>query len=1046
MNLIKYLVKRPIPVASITLLIVFFGILGLHNLPVQLTPDVELPQITVTTTWNGATPYEIEREIIEKQEEKLKDISGLILLESSSYNNYGEVTLTFDIDMEISEALLHVSNKMNEVEDYPENVDEPEIDTTGAQSDPVLWLMLKKKGTATRGVNRFQTFFDNRIKQKLERVPGVASLYVDGGTEDELHITLNLEKMALHNITISQVREKIIKANQNRAAGVLGMAGKDYRLRITSEFQTPQDPMDVVIFDDGVNRIFLRDIARSTLGWEKEKVSVMQNASEAIVIGVHKAHGANVLNLLDDMRQVVTDLNDGILKEKGLYLDWGYDQSPYIRTALSIVKKNVLIGGILAMGVLLIFLRSLSATLTTAIAIPISVAGTFLALWVCHRNLNVVSLAGISFAVGMLVDNAIVVLENIDRHRNLGKPAFQASCEGAHEVLGAVVASTLTTVAVFLPVIFVKGEAGQLFSDIAIAVTASILFSLFVSIAVIPVLTNRFYAMGTPGRQTSGSSLWLPVERVGAGLKNLLMSGSNLSLKNKWARLLTVTGFTAAAVLLVMVLLPPAEYLPQGNQNYILNLLIPPPGASVEKRKEIGNFIYRETADYFKEDRKDGVPMLKYLWYMATDKLNVFGGISIHDTQGRQIIPLFQRITQAIPDMFGVCFQVGIFNHRIGSSRAVDVSISGEEMDRITHTGHTLYRAIMKVIPGAQIRPVPSLESTYPEVHINPVKWKLAANGMTEEDFSLYLDIMMDGCKIDDYAPEGKREIDLVLKGDDRRFTSPEALMDCQIVTPQRKNIRFRDVATLSYTTGLVQIDHLERDRTVKLEVSPPAGITLQEAAEMIREQVLAPMQSSKDLGGTSVRVTGNANRLTETRQALQWNLLTALIITFLLMAALFEHFFYPLIIMFTIPLAAAGGFIGLRLVNIFVSPQGFDVLTMLGFIILIGTVVNNAILIVYQSLSNFRAGQMAVIPAISDAVSTRIRPIFMSAATSIFGLLPLVLSTGSGSELYRGIGSVLLGGLSVSTLFTLFVIPALLSFFMGLEKRGKKEVTHEIQ
>jgi HAE1 family hydrophobic/amphiphilic exporter-1 len=205
-------------------------------------------------------------------------------------------------------------------------------------------------------------------------------------------------------------------------------------------------------------------------------------------------------------------------------------------------------------------------------------------------------------------------------------------------------------------------------------------------------------------------------------------------------------------------------------------------------------------------------------------------------------------------------------------------------------------------------------------------------------------------------------------------------------------------------------------------------------------------MQSEGNLDGTTVRVTGNANRLTETRQALQWNLLTALIITFLLMAALFEHFFYPLIIMFTIPLAAAGGFLGLKLVNLFVSPQGFDVLTMLGFIILSGTVVNNAILIVHQSLSNFRTGQMAVIPAISEAVSTRIRPIFMSAATSIFGLLPLVLSTGSGSELYRGIGSVLLGGLSVSTLFTLFVIPALLSFFMGLEKRDKKEVTHEIQ
>ncbi len=486
MNLIKKAVLKPIPMAAIVVLIVFFGILGLYRLPVQLTPDVELPQITVTTTWPGATPHEIERDIIEKQEDKLKDIAGLTMMESSSYNNYGEVSLTFALETDISRALLDVSNKMNEVEEYPENVEEPMIDTTGAHSDPILWLMLKKQGEASKGVRKYQTFFDNQIKSKLERVKGVSSLIIAGGTEEQLHIVLDMKKMAKHNISIADVKHKIAAANQNRSAGVLGIAQKDYRLRIISQFQTPDDPMDVVVFDDGVNRIYLRDIAHCEMGYEKEKVSVMQNSSDAIVIGVLKEHGTNVLHLLAGMRVVVDGLNNGILSQNGLYIDWGYDQSSYINRALSIVKKNFAIGSLLAIGVLLLFLRSFSTTITTAIAIPISVLGTFLALWLFNRNLNVVSLAGISFAVGMLVDNSIVVLENIDRHKKMGKTGLQASCDGAQEVLGAVVASTLTTVAVFLPIIFIKGEAGQLFRDIAIAITASILFSLFVSIWVIP--------------------------------------------------------------------------------------------------------------------------------------------------------------------------------------------------------------------------------------------------------------------------------------------------------------------------------------------------------------------------------------------------------------------------------------------------------------------------------------------------------------------------------------------------------------------------------
>jgi len=274
-----------------------------------------------------------------------------------------------------------------------------------------------------------------------------------------------------------------------------------------------------------------------------------------------------------------------------------------------------------------------------------------------------------------------------------------------------------------------------------------------------------------------------------------------------------------------------------------------------------------------------------------------------------------------------------------------------------------------------------------------------------------------------------------VVKGDDSIYETPEDILNGTIVNSFGNLIRVGDVSELIYSQGMPQINHLERDRTITLQVTPPEDLPLQTAMEIIENDVIGSLQKAGKLENVNVAAGGNADKLTETRNALQWNLMLALVITYLLMAALFENFFYPFIILFSVPLAGAGGFLGLQLVNWLVAPQAFDVLTMLGFIILIGTVVNNAILIVHQSLNNVRYNGMVGIPAISDAVQTRIRPIFMSATTSLFGMLPLVLSTGSGSELYRGLGSVLLGGLAISTMFTLFVIPALLAFVIHFEK-----------
>lgn len=1036
MDVIGYSIKKPVFVTVVVIIVVMFGLIGLNKLPVQLTPDVETPQITVSTTWGGATPYEVEKEIIEKQEKALKGLQGLTKMESASFNSYGEITLSFELQTDLDDALLRVSNKMNEVSNYPENADKPVIVSAGANSSPVIWMMLETRPENKRPINYFRTFFEDHIRQHLERVKGAGSLFVFGGTENRLDVTLDVAGMARHNISINQLINAVKKANYTISAGVLGVDQKNYRIRTVSQFQSPEDVLKIVVFDDGITRVYLRDVAAVTNGHKKEDVSVLHNGKQVIVVAVRKEPGANVLDMTDRLEKEIRRLNEGILKQNGLHINWVYDQRPYIHTAIDLVKKNILIGGMLAICVLLLFLRSVRATITTAVAIPISAIGTFIFLWLMGRNFNVVSLAGISFAVGMLVDNSIVVLENIDRHRKMGKKAFAAAYEGAREVWGAVLASTATTVAVFLPVIFMHEEAGQLFKDIAIAITFSILLSLFVSVSVIPTLFHIFYKRGKnkkPGR--------LQKSIVGPLSVAAIMKISDFCLKNTFTRLTTVVLLTVLSLGLTTWLIPSAEYLPQGNRNLILNILVPPPGYSVAKMKAMGEKIYHDAEPYFKEDGKDGIPQIKQMFYVGADRINLFGGLSVHETRAREMMPLFNRIINSIPGIFGVSIQVGIFQSGIGKGRTIEVNVSGEDINAIVAAARTLFGAINQKIHGAQIRPIPSLETSYPEVRVVPNKEKLAANGLSEEDLGVYVDVLMDGRKIDDYRPEGVKQVDLVLKGKDSTFDTPENILKATIVNSRGDLIKVGDVASLDYPQGMPQINHLERKRTITLQVTPPTDLPLQSAMETIENDIIAALQKGGKLGGVELQVGGKADKLTEARQALQWNLLLALLITYLLMSALFENFLYPFIILFSVPLAAAGGFLGLRAVNAFIAPQAFDVLTMLGFIILIGTVVNNAILIVHQSLNNVRYNNITGIPAVSDAVRTRIRPIFMSATTSVLAMMPLVVSTGSGSELYRGLGSILLGGLAVSTIFTLFVIPSLLVFFIGFEKSRNDEV-----
>ena len=1044
MNFIELSIKKPVVVVVGVILILMFGFVALSNLPYMLTPNVVQPTIGVRTIWPGATPSEIEREIIQKQEEQLKSTPDLLSYESTSSDNMAEIKLTFKVATDMNKVLLEVSNKLNQVENYPQNVQKPIIASSGAESSPVIWMGFIATDDNQKDIDTYKTLIDSEINEHIERIKGVSGIMMPGGTKEEIHIKLFPKKLAAYALSIEQVASAVSAENQDTSAGSVDIDRRTYRIRTTARFTTVAQLEKMVLFHDGYRTIYLSDVASVEKGYEKVQANIVvaskDGSAKSLMYGISVDPLANVIDTTDRVEEVVKHLNQNILPQHKIKIEWFYDQRAYIQGAIELVKQNIVIGAILAIIILLLFLRSFSATAVVTLAIPISIVATFMILSVMDRSLNTISLAGISFAVGMLIDSAIVVIENIDRHRNMGKTYFQAALDGSMEVWGALIASTLTTIAVFLPVIFLDSEAGQLFKDIAIAVTAAITFSLFVSISVIPMLWTQLMQLSKKEDKEEKKKHTSVLVSVGGKINALFMLVVLWSLKRKTNQLITIVTMGAASIITIYLLFPKMEYLPQGNQNLVMNILIPPPGLSEAESKRIGNELYEQMKPLYKGEEVDGIPAIERSFFISSGDMIIQGIISKEEERASEYVPYMMPLVNSFAGIFGISLQRGVFEEGIGEGRNVNIDISGANIEELVKTAGVVLGTISQKIKGSQTRPVPSLEILFPEVRIIPDREALSSVGLSSSSFGFANDVLMDGRKIGEFAQQGKNSIDIILKAQDGLINSPEALFLTQLSTPKAGLVPISKLAQFDYTTGITKIRHVEGKRTITLQVTPPTSMTLEEAVETIDKEILTNLRNQGIFKNVQVRLAGKADKLTETINSMTLNLLFALAIIYLLMSALFGNFIYPLVVMFTVPMAAAGGFIGLSLTNKFISPQPLDILTMLGFIILIGIVVNNAILIVYQSLNNVRNNNMESKEAIIEATSSRLRPIFMSSMTSVFGMLPLVLAPGPGSEFYRGLGSVITGGLAFSMFFTIFVTPALMYFAIGFEKLKKKK------
>lgn len=1041
MQLVATSIRKPVSVAVGVLLIALFGLISFFSIPIQLTPTVDRPRITVETTWRGASPQEVESEIVDEQEDQLKSLDQLIRMTSESRDGSGSVILEFEVGTDIDAALLKVSNKLNQVAEYPTEADRPVISNVDIRANAIAWFILRPKPGNPVNIYHLRDFTEDFIKPRIERVQGVASSNIFGGQDRELRVQVDPFALTARGITIPQLASVLARENQNISAGDFEEGKRRYVIRTVPEFQTPEDVENVVITYDQGMPVYVKDVASVRLDYSDADYVVRQNGKPAIAINALRATGSNIIETMNGIRQAIAELNAGVVADRDLTLTQVYDATEYIDSAISLVKSNLVVGGGLAVAVLLIFLRSFSSTLIVGLAIPISAVGTFLGMSLLGRNLNVISLAGLAFAIGMLVDNAIVVLENIYRHRQLGKTRSQAAYDGTVEVWGAVLASTLTTIAVFLPVVFVQDEAGQLFRDIAIAISVAVALSLLVSITVIPTLARRILRISGEGqRQSEGGHL--------AGASQAARLVDHIATFIHWLcgsvlRRLAVVGIlTILAIGGVLLLAPDAEYLPEGNRNLLLGILLPPPGYNLDEYQSIGRSIEADLRPYWEaqpgtpEAAQLNGPLIRNFFFVARGR-QVFMGLLARDPQKiRALTPVVYQALGKIPGMIPIVVQASLFQRNLGEGRSIDIEITGPSLEKLVQTGFKIFMAARQQIPGSQVRPIPSLDLGNPEIQIIPDRNRMAELQMTGSDLGFIVRSMIDGVKVSEYEHEGSK-IDLILRNAARFTQRTQDVEHLSINTVTGQQVTLGALAKVQLVNGPEQINHIERQRSITIRVTPPPDIALQTAMRRIEQDIVAPLRQQGALGpGDRIRLAGTADKLTTTRLALQGNFFLALIITFLLMAALFESFLYPFVIMFSVPLAAIGGFLGLFLVNMFLSPQPLDILTMLGFVILIGVVVNNAILIVHQALNFMRHDGMEPRLAIRESVRTRVRPIMMSAITSVCGMLPLVLFSGAGSELYRGLGSVVVGGLSVSTIFTLFVVPTL--FSLVLDVRAK--------
>ena len=1042
-RLIKLAIERPIAVMAMILMTIVFGAVALQTIPIQMSPDIEKPVLDVRVRWNGASPVDVDREIVGRLERELASLNGIEEIASRSSRGYARVTLTYGVTQDMDKALVMLLSKLSAVNGLPDDADTPLVRTSNSEDSPIARLALVAKDGFDVNLEALGQYLDTNIVEPLSRTNGISEVEYRGGGKYEMRVIIDPDKLVQYQLTLSEVMDALRTSSSMMSVGMVTEGKRSYAVRTEAVNYTPETAGRIVLRTDispsgTIIPLLLEDVATIDFKVQQRTSFRRLNGKPAIILNAIRDQGSNVVATMVRLRAAAESLNESELNARGLHLQVVYDETKYIASAINLVQQNIWIGGILALSILLLFFRNIMPTIIVFAAIPVSVIGTFVAIAGFGLSINVISLAGLAFAVGMVVDASIVSLENIFRLRQKGIDAPNAAYHGARQVWAPILGSALTTVIVFVPVLMLDLPVGQLFRDIGIAISVSVLISVVVSVTVIPTLAARLLA-GAPDRFTKLRTIPL-VDRPATYFASQILRYARFAVGYQRRGLAVVAAILMTAGGFCALFMPQLDYLPDGNANFAFGRISVPAGYSMDETLRIAERMEKAARPLWEGKTEPGGPPEIERFFFVAYSGGAFAGAAAKDpSRVSELQMVLSRPIFAEPGARAFVQQASLFGRSVGGSRSIRVDIVGPNRDDILPVAtqvNALLEARFSPRDGNQIRAIPALDSGAAQIRITPDLTALARAGVSVRELSAAVDVFNDGANVIQVPIDGQL-IDMVLSGANAENLTAGELQDIPIVTRSGLVLRLHQLAQIEVVTAPEQVSRLGGRQSISLQLRPNNALALEDVVAIIDNEILPDIRAEALQQGVSIKLEGAASALDQTWRAMQGNVMTAIFVIFLLLVILLRSFVLPFIILLTIPVAGAGGIAGLAVLNIFIQQQ-LDMLTMLGFVILTGVVVNNAILMIEQTMLHLRDDKMTANEAIIEATRNRIRPIFMSTLTSLFGLVPLVIFPGAGSELYRGIGVVVFGGLGLSMLATLIIVPPLLSIALNSRFGGR--------
>jgi len=1004
MKLIEVATRRRVAISMLAVTLVLFGLIALKDLKVNLLPDLSYPTLTVRTEYRGAAPEEIETLLTRPVEEAVGVVKNVLSVKSVSRAGQSDVILEFAWGTNMDRAGLDVREKL-EILQLPLEANRPLLLRFNPATDPIMRLGLISAVTDETSLKALRRFAEEEIKKLLEPVEGVAAVKISGGLEDEIQIEIDQRKMAQLNLSLDALSLRLAAENVNVSAGRLEEGTQRYLVRTINQFANVEEFGDLIVKPGTDRPIYLRDIANVRAGYSEREAIIRMNGQEAVEVAIYKEGDANTVSVARGIKGRLKELSEELPQD--MTIETVDDQSIFIDRAISEVIKAAVLGGLLAVLVIFVFLRNIWFTFTIAICIPVSIIATFFLMGQAGISLNIMSLGGIALATGLLVDNAIVVLENISRYRAAGEDRLSAAIKGASEVGGAVIAATLTTIAVFLPLAFVEGIAGQLFRDQALTVTFALAISLGVAMTLIPMMAS---IRGQHSVNPAGIST-----RVGLWFASVYANLLDKALSHRFLTLAT------ASVLLIFSLLilqrTGTELVPQLEQGRFNITLEAAPGTPLEETDRIQSELQRmATADpgvttvygvAGSGNRIDANPTES--GENIARLLVVMKPASGMDEQRRVI----QKLRTHVGDIAGLDANFSS-PQLLSFDKPLEIEIQGYDLDSLRQASDAVLERLRQSNRFADVES--SLERGHPEIQIYFDQERAATLGLTVKQISDQVVGKIRGTVATRFSWRD-RKIDVLVRLSEDERQSITAVRDLIINPESEFPVPLSSVAEIRVAEGPAEIRRGNQERLALVQANLAYGDLGSAVTEV--EGLLAGMKLPY---GLKMYIKGQSEEMAASFKSLLFALGLAVVLVYLVMASQFESLLHPFVILFSIPLAAVGVALALWLTGTQLS-----VIVFIGLIMLAGIVVNNAIVLL-DLINHLRERGMDRIKAIKEGARLRLRPIMMTTLTTVLGLLPLALGLGQGSEMRTPMAITVIGGLLTSTLLTLLVVPVMYS------------------